>query len=484
MTPKPLLFFLLVPLAVQAEPRTWTLQKGTGRARFRVEAPLDAINGSSAGVSGTLSFDEASWASGTGRIRIDLTSFTTGLSLRDEDLRDQFFQVDRFPEATLTVARLERPSQGALVPGRDGEADAVGTLALHGRNQPVRIPMTLQLSETGGGRDLLVRGHFEVALSDHGIVRPARLFLKLGPVAQVSFEAVFHATAPAGAPPVALQAPTPQAPVTNAARSFPKVELAIAVARRPAKPKVTRTTSSWEFAFTSLEGRGERLFRDPAVGGEANALSCAACHGWNDERSGLLDPSGHVSSNSSLWNSARRRSFWRGFADSPEKATNLCVRRFMLRPGGADPTQLAELAAYLKAISPDVAPPHDFTPLILARKTAIDRPTRGDSKRGAVLAERFCGRCHAEGAMRPPLEVGLYEPDYLVARVRWIAPHDAKQMPPMPMDRLRDSELRDIVTYLVGADRDRIFQRKRAGAPRADRSGLRTGGLAAVSGRD
>jgi polyisoprenoid-binding protein YceI/cytochrome c1 len=484
MTPKALLLLWLLPLAAQGEARTWTLQKGTGRARFRVEAPLDAINGSSAGVSGTLNFDEASWANGTGRIRIDLTSFTTGLSLRDEDLRDQFFQVDRFPEAILTLTRLERPSQGILVPGRDGEADAVGTLSLHGRDQAVRIPLTVQLNEAGGGRDLLVRGHFAVALSDHAIVRPARLFLKLGPVAQVSFEAVFHATAPAGGPPVALQAPPPQAPAATSARSFPKVELAIAVARRPVKPKVARTTSPWEFGFTGPPGRGERLFRDPAVGGEANALSCASCHGWNDERSGVLDPSGHVSSNSSLWNSARRPSFWRGFANSPERAVNLCVRRFMLRPGGADTAQLADLAAYLKAISPDAAPPLDFAPVILARKTAIDRPTGGDAKRGAVLTERFCGRCHAEGAMRPPLEVGLYEPDYLVARVRWIAPHDARQMPPMPMDRLRDSELRDIVTYLVGTDRDRIFQRKRAGAPRTEQTGPRTTGLAAVSTRD
>ena len=40
-------------------------------------------------------------------------------------------------------------------------------------------------------------------------------------------------------------------------------------------------------------------------------------------------------------------------------------------------------------------------------------------------------------------------------RVRWIAGHDAKQMPPMSMERLRD-----IVTYLVGDDATRIFHRK------------------------
>jgi polyisoprenoid-binding protein YceI len=481
MISRTLLLLSLLPLLAQAESRTWTMKAGTGRARFRVEGPLDAITGSSPGLSGALAFDEGSWGGGTGQIRIDLSSFTTGLSLRDEDLRDQFFQVDRYPEAILTLVRLERTSGGALVPGREAEADAVGTLSLHGREQPVRIPIAVQLTEGSGGRDLLVRGRFDVALADYAIVRPSRLFLKLGPVAQVNFESVFHAVAPARPPPALPPQPSP---TTASVRSFPKVELSFAVAHRPAKPKATRPSPSWEFAFTSPEGRGERLFRDPGVGGEANGLSCASCHGWIDERWGWLDPSGHVSSNSTLWNSARRPSFWRGFADSPEKGANLCARRFMLKPGGADPAQLADLGAYLKAISPDAAPALDFGPMILGRKTAIDRPTGGDPKRGATLTERFCGRCHTEGGMRPPLEVGLYEPDYLVARIRWISPHDAKQMPPMPMDRLRDSELRDIVTYLVGTDRDRIFHRKRAGGPRTERIAPPPSGLAAVSSPD
>jgi mono/diheme cytochrome c family protein len=239
----------------------------------------------------------------------------------------------------------------------------------------------------------------------------------------------------------------------------------VTVARRAPPPKATPRQPSWDFAFTSPEGRGERLFRDAAVGGEQNALSCASCHGWRDERSGVLDPRGHAAANSTLWNSARRKAFWRGFAETPERAIDLCVKKFMLRPAGGDSAQLGDLAAYLKAISPDAAAPLDYGPLITARKTAIDRPTGGDPKRGAVLTERFCGRCHGEGVMRPPLELGLYEPDYLVSRVRWIAPHDARQMPPFPLDRLRDTELRDIVTYLVGPEQDRIFHRQPRPAP-------------------
>ena len=132
----------------------------------------------------------------------------------------------------------------------------------------------------------------------------------------------------------------------------------------------------------------------------------------------------------------------------------------MLKPTGATKEQLADLATYLRRISPDVQPAQDYSGLVLGRQTAIDRPTGGNAERGAVLTERHCNYCHAEGALRPPLTPGLYEADYLVKRVRWIAGHDAKQMPPMSMERLRDSELRDIVTYLVGDDATRIFHRK------------------------
>jgi polyisoprenoid-binding protein YceI len=465
MTWKTLLLLLLLPGLSAAEPRAWTLQKGTGRARFRVDAPLDAIEGSSAGLSGELRFDEATWAEGTAKIHIALSGFTTGLSLRDEDLREQFFQVERFPEAILTITRLERPSQGALVPGREGQADAVGTLSLHGKERPVRIPIWVLLTEDAGRRDLQVTGNLDVPFTEHGIPRPARLFLKLGTVARVRFEATFRGAAPT-TPAVALAAPPPVP--TAASTRPPRLELSVNVARRPEKPRPQPRAASWDFSFTTPEGRGERLFRDPSVGGEQNALACASCHAWRDERSGTLDLLGHAAPSSSLWNSARRSTFWRGFASTPEEATDLCLRRFMLRPAGGDPAQLGDLAAYLGRISPDAAPPLDYRPLLLGRRTAIDRPTGGDGKRGAVLTERFCGRCHAEGAMRPPLEVGLYEPDYLVARVRWIAPHDARQMPPMPMDRLTDTELRDIVTYLVGRPDDRIFQRRRAGSPRTD----------------
>ncbi|HMK72303.1 MAG TPA: cytochrome c, partial [Myxococcaceae bacterium] len=237
----------------------------------------------------------------------------------------------------------------------------------------------------------------------------------------------------------------------------PPLSLAVVVAQRSKPPA---RAPSWDFSLTSPEGRGERLFRDPSVGGELNANSCWSCHNVRDERNGFLDNLGHVKSNATLWDSARRPTWWRGFAETLEQGIDICARKFMLRPGGVDKEKLADLAAYLRRISPDVEPAQDYAGLVLGRKTAIDRPTGGSAERGALLTERYCAYCHADGSIRPPLTVGLYDADYLVKRVRWIPGHDAKQMPPMSLERLRDAELRDIVTYLVGDDASRIFQRK------------------------
>ncbi|HYV49113.1 MAG TPA: cytochrome c, partial [Myxococcaceae bacterium] len=72
--------------------------------------------------------------------------------------------------------------------------------------------------------------------------------------------------------------------------------------------------------------------------------------------------------------------------------------------------------------------------------------------------------CHGKGRVRPELTVGLYEPDYLVQRIRWLPGRDSRQMPPMYLDRLVDSDLRNIVTYLAGEQSERIFKRKRKGS--------------------
>jgi len=459
MSPR-LLVSVLLAASANAEPRAWTLDAQAARVRFVLDAPWDSIRGVSSNLRGSVTLAEDSWRGAAGRIRVELSSFTTGLSLRDEDLRDQFFEVDLYPEATLSITGVESASTDALTVEMDAQGEAVGTLSLHGRTQPVRIPVFVRLFESSGGRSLHVRGKFEVPLALYGMRRPERLLMKLGDVAHVSLEATFRAQSPASlSREVAAVSPAPLSGDRSALARAARPETSVSVAFK--RPK-TSGAPSWEFAFTSPEGRGERLLQDPSVGGEENAMSCSSCHGWWDARS---TPPGPPKASSSLWNSARRPSFWRGFVPDLEAAIDICVREFMLRPAGAARDQLADLAAYLRRISPDAAPPFDYSGIVVGRKTAIDRPIGGDADAGKYLVAQFCVQCHNPTSMRSPLTPGLYDPDYLVRRVRWIPGHDARQMPPMGVDVLGDTELRNIVTYLAGPQVDPIFKRKPA--PRA-----------------
>jgi mono/diheme cytochrome c family protein len=239
----------------------------------------------------------------------------------------------------------------------------------------------------------------------------------------------------------------------------PGVFTAVAHAPRGVKKHVP---PKFEFAETTPEGQGERLFHDPTLGANGNVITCASCHTSYDEVTpGDENRDGNVHPAHSLFDVARRPTLWQGLTPTPVAASAFCVRGFMLNADGLTRDHQAKLAAYLDKISPDdVAPATDFPSILLTRATPLKNPVQGDRKRGALLEKRYCESCHSATSVRPPLTPGLYEPDYIVRRVRWLWGKDDHQMPPISMERLPDTELRDIVTYLAGDESKRIFQRK------------------------
>jgi len=416
---------------------------GQAEVRFAVEAPLDTIGGLAYGVLGAAQLDQETSAT-TARLVVDLTSFRTGIELRDEDLRDQFFETSRFPNAVLEVKQVQWAQKPA--PGAAAQGTAFASLNLHGVSKQFTAPITAKLGERDGHPAIHVRATFDLKLSDFNIQRPRRLFLKLGDTAHVTFEGTL----------VAPDAPAP--PQTTADTSLPQVKRAlVSVAQAPRKPPPPK----FLFAATTAAGKGERLFADARIGGPGNALSCSLCHSVSDERGGIYLRN-EVRPSHTVFNAAHRPTLWQGIAPTPGKAGSLCVRLFMLNPQGLGPAQEAQLEVFLEAIAPDdAAPALSYDGLALTRKTALAKPTAGDKKAGKALTDKFCGSCHGKGRIRPELTVGLYEADYLVQRIRWLPGHDARQMPPMYLDRLGDADLRHIITYLAGEKTDRIFKRKR-----------------------
>jgi mono/diheme cytochrome c family protein len=230
---------------------------------------------------------------------------------------------------------------------------------------------------------------------------------------------------------------------------------------QPPQKKVA--APKFAFPVDTAAGRGERMISDPTIGGPGNAITCGHCHSTRDERQGLVSD-GTIPADRTLFDVAHRATLWQGFASGPGKASSICAKMFMLRPEGLSDSQQSDLESYLARISPDDGVPAlDYRLLALTRKSDLPHPTDGNAKNGQKLTQLYCETCHAVGQIRPPLTPGLYEPDYLVNRVRHRFGNDDRQMPALYVDRLTNGELRDIVTYLTGSPSDRIFKRNRPG---------------------
>ena len=139
-------------------------------AGFRVKEELAGIGAKTAvgrtpDVTGSLTIDGSSIPETS--INVDMTTLKTDEARRDDAIRHQAIETDRFPEATFT---LTEPIELDAVP-KDGEAvnvDAVGDLTLHGVTKQVTFPLKAQLN----GDVITVTGHLLIQFPDYDITQP------------------------------------------------------------------------------------------------------------------------------------------------------------------------------------------------------------------------------------------------------------------------------------------------------------------------
>jgi polyisoprenoid-binding protein YceI/mono/diheme cytochrome c family protein len=438
---------LLAASAATAKSAQWAKSKGV--VFIIVEGPFDDVRGESKKISGALEIDPDAWANGKGSVAVELDSLRTGIDQRDEDMRVEFLQTTRFPYAVLTIEKLERPSTPALANGANVKADVSGTFEIHGVRRRLSFPLNLHREENGDVRAL---GQFDVPFADYNISRPSRLFLKLGDTAHVVFDVTFHEVPEA--------APLPK-PVE------PTVAQVLPAAPKPKPPPKKKPKPALVFSslFTSgdAKSRGEKLFHSEAAGGPGNKMTCFHCHAYSEDAQ-LKD--GHVRAGRTLLNASQRTKFWNGFAEDPAKASAICQKAFM-EGAGFSKEQEEDLLAFLDAISPQKTPELDYAVNYSSMETLLQDPTGGNAANGKKLAEKYCMTCHLDGRVGPVWAPGLYEPDWVVRRVRRLEGHANHQMPAFSQARLPDSDLRDIVTYLTSPQSaPPIFKRKKsAGAP-------------------
>jgi polyisoprenoid-binding protein YceI len=160
-----------------AAPMTFNFKdpKGVNNAVFKLDAPLEAINGSASGVSGTVTFDPANPGATQGKIVVEAKSLHVPNPLMKEHLHgDQWLNVAKHGEITFEAKSLKNVKTA----GDSTTADAVGVLTIKGVSKDVTVPVKLTYlkdklaARTGGqmqGDLLVIRSNFSIQRADFEI---------------------------------------------------------------------------------------------------------------------------------------------------------------------------------------------------------------------------------------------------------------------------------------------------------------------------
>jgi len=162
--------------ALLAAPQTFDFKdaKGINNAAFKVDAPLEAINGTANGVSGTVTYDPENPGATKGKIIVDANTMTLPNTMQQGHMRGKtWMDVEKFPEITFDATELKnvKTENGVTT------ADAVGTFTCKGVSKEMTVPIKLtylkdKLSQrlpSMKGDLLVIRSTFTIKRSDFGI---------------------------------------------------------------------------------------------------------------------------------------------------------------------------------------------------------------------------------------------------------------------------------------------------------------------------
>lgn len=164
-------------LPAYAAPMTFDFKdpKGVNNVTFHLDAPLESINGTANGVSGTITVDPENIAATKGKISVTTESLTVpNAMMKEHMLGEQWLNAKKNPEITFEVKSLgDIETKGNVT-----EADVTGTFTLNGVSKEITVEAKVtylpgKLGDRTMGKvqgDLVViRAEFEIKRSDYNI---------------------------------------------------------------------------------------------------------------------------------------------------------------------------------------------------------------------------------------------------------------------------------------------------------------------------
>ena len=171
-----ILALVALTCGVFAAPQTFDFKdpKGINNAGFQLDAPLESINGSASGVSGTVTFDSENPGATTGKIVVATSSLMVPNSMqREHMLSATWLDAAKFPEISFEAKEFKN----VKTESDTTTADVTGTFTLKGISKEITVPVKLtymkdKLGDRSPGQkgDLLViRAGFSIKRTDFNV---------------------------------------------------------------------------------------------------------------------------------------------------------------------------------------------------------------------------------------------------------------------------------------------------------------------------
>ena len=128
-----ILFSALVMTLGIASVSAQSIDAAASRVDFSVSnMKVNKVGGTFTGMTGSITFDEASLGSADFNVCVDVASVNSGNKKRDDHLRtDDFFHVEEYPQICIQSKSVRKTDAGYLLDG---------SLTMHGVTKAVSIP--------------------------------------------------------------------------------------------------------------------------------------------------------------------------------------------------------------------------------------------------------------------------------------------------------------------------------------------------------
>jgi polyisoprenoid-binding protein YceI len=174
------MLFSVLALAAPAPGSTWSGTARPGKAQFLAvgKPALMKIRGEGATVAGAVQIQNE-LASGEFKLKLD--EFNTGITLRDEHMKEKYLKTKEYPEAVLKIESMKLPA--GFKPGQAlTDQKFEGQLTLKGKTATVAGTFSIE------GASMATKAKFPLDLSTYDVGVPSYMGITVAQSVEVEIE--------------------------------------------------------------------------------------------------------------------------------------------------------------------------------------------------------------------------------------------------------------------------------------------------------